>query len=338
MRIQFIQKLIDRIRGKSSKEMPTDKNEQEISPLQIKFNLLEEKVNKFHIEDIFKTYSFLNDEYSKQMYLKVLQYRLTEQSGILPKPKYIDKTYSSQYLINNEQIQIWNLTLNYIDLNNWGYNVRLFLELGGLHMALYQYIYETNNVSIKVEKDDIVIDGGACYGDESIIFADMAGINGKVYAFEFLPENLNIIEKNLNCNPEIKNRVKVINNALWNTSNTNLYVKEDGPATRCSLLNNIEYTTVVKTKSIDDLVKEENLNKLDFIKLDIEGSELESLIGAEQTIKQFKPKLAISLYHDMEHFSSIPKYIKKIVPEYELYLNHHTEHLGETVLYAKVKK
>jgi len=70
--------------------------------------------------------------------------------------------------------------------------------------------------------------------------------------------------------------------------------------------------------------------------MDIEGSELNALKGAEKVIKKYKPKLAICVYHDIDHFVSIPKYLNEIVPEYKFYLEHHTIHLGETVLYATV--
>lgn len=94
---------------------------------------------------------------------------------------------------------------------------------------------------------------------------------------------------------------------------------------------------MIKTKSIDDLVKEEGLEKVDFIKMDIEGSELVALKGAKRTICQYKPNLAICIYHKIEDFYMIPKYIKQIVPEYKLYVKHHTDREWETVLYASVR-
>jgi hypothetical protein len=72
-----------------------------------------------------------------------------------------------------------------------------------------------------------------------------------------------------------------------------------------------------------------------FIKMDIEGSELEALKGAKNTIKNQKPRLAISVYHKPEDIFEIPLYLKELVPAYKFYLRHDClVNLTETVLYA----
>ena len=68
--------------------------------------------------------------------------------------------------------------------------------------------------------------------------------------------------------------------------------------------------------------------------MDIEGAELEALKGAEETIKRYRPKLAICVYHKPEDIVEIPKYILNINPDYKLYLRHYSDNAGETVLYA----
>lgn len=71
-----------------------------------------------------------------------------------------------------------------------------------------------------------------------------------------------------------------------------------------------------------------------FIKMDIEGAELDALKGAKNIIKNHKPKLAICVYHKPEDLWEIPLYIKKINPSYELYLRHYSKEVCETVCYA----
>ena len=86
----------------------------------------------------------------------------------------------------------------------------------------------------------------------------------------------------------------------------------------------------IKVVTIDGIVKE----KVTFIKMDIEGSELKALHGAEKTIMRDKPKLAISIYHKLEDILDIPAYIHHLVPEYKFYIRHYSLNAAETILYA----
>ena len=78
-------------------------------------------------------------------------------------------------------------------------------------------------------------------------------------------------------------------------------------------------------------------NPVSYIKMDVEGVELEALRGAEQTIKAFKPVLGISIYHKQQDLIDIPMYIKEIVPEYNFYFRVHKKLAIDTVLYGVVK-
>ena len=71
-----------------------------------------------------------------------------------------------------------------------------------------------------------------------------------------------------------------------------------------------------------------------FIKLDLEGAEYDALRGAEQTIREGKPKLAISIYHKPEDIWELPELLLQYQPGYKFYLRHYSLHAAETVLYA----
>lgn len=71
-----------------------------------------------------------------------------------------------------------------------------------------------------------------------------------------------------------------------------------------------------------------------FIKADIEGAEYKMLIGAQNTIRKYKPKLAICCYHQMEDLIEIPLLIKEMNPDYKIKIRHYTDTLTETVCYA----
>lgn len=90
-------------------------------------------------------------------------------------------------------------------------------------------------------------------------------------------------------------------------------------------------TETISVRSLDSVLQGKRAS---FIKMDIEGSELEALKGAEETIRKWRPKLAISMYHKPEDIWELPLYVKKLVPDYRLYLRHHSNAKWDFVLYA----
>jgi FkbM family methyltransferase len=74
-----------------------------------------------------------------------------------------------------------------------------------------------------------------------------------------------------------------------------------------------------------------------FLKMDIEGAELDGLAGARRTISRFHPKLAICMYHETRHLVEVPSYVLDNHPEYRVFMRHHAPgSLWETVCYATV--
>lgn len=91
----------------------------------------------------------------------------------------------------------------------------------------------------------------------------------------------------------------------------------------------------INVDRLDEILKDEVIT---FIKMDIEGSELPALQGAENIIKEQKPKLAICLYHKIEDFWEIPMYIHNLLPEYHFGILHHFPRMFYgSVLYAWCK-
>lgn len=89
--------------------------------------------------------------------------------------------------------------------------------------------------------------------------------------------------------------------------------------------------TLVQTISIDESIHDASIN---FIKMDIEGMELSALKGAAKTIREYKPVLAISIYHKPQDLWEIPLYIKSIDPEYNFVVRNYGHQCFDTVLYA----
>lgn len=89
--------------------------------------------------------------------------------------------------------------------------------------------------------------------------------------------------------------------------------------------------TAVSVTRLDDVP---GCSEATWIKMDIEGAEMQALAGARDTILRNHPKLTICIYHSDEDMLQIPEYIHNLVPEYKLYIRHHTLTRNETVLYA----
>ena len=84
------------------------------------------------------------------------------------------------------------------------------------------------------------------------------------------------------------------------------------------------------------LVAEGVVPRIDFIKVDVEGSELPALVGADAALRQWRPKLAISLYHRPEHFFTIPLWLDSLGIGYRFFLDHYSIHHEETVPFGTV--
>jgi len=188
-----------------------------------------------------------------------------------------------------------------------------------------------------VEKRDIVIDCGASIGVASLLFAQKAGKEGKVIAIEPEEKNYQVLEKVSKLNegkvaPIIPLKVAVYKEDCWLELNVGTHPGAHALSTyyderKAFLLNTTEKVQALK---IDTLVESLGLERVDFIKMDIEGAEVDALLGAEETIKGFKPKLAICTYHRPTDPVEIRKILLKYNPNYKF----KELERGEKVLYA----
>ena len=179
------------------------------------------------------------------------------------------------------------------------------------------------------EPDDaeVFIDGGAYDGSTTEMFFDWAG-SGEHYSYMFEPirDQYNSIDKKI---MEDK-RVKPYCAALWDKCET-LYFVDNGANSKMDKSG--DDSNAVNAVSIDSLVK---IEKVTYMKLDIEGTEKEALWGARDTITKDKPKLAICVYHKNNDVVELGSLILSMVPEYKFYLRHYASNHWETVLYASV--
>jgi len=175
----------------------------------------------------------------------------------------------------------------------------------------------------KLSDDEVFIDCGAFDGDSILSFVNKTkGKYSKVYAFEPDKNNIEKLKENTS---QFKN-IEIIKKGCF-SSKTTLYFR-DGEGLSSTFSNQGNVTIEVDT--IDNVIPE----KVTIIKMDIEGSELEALKGAQKTICKNLPKLVICLYHKPDDLFTIPQYISELSDSYNLYLRHYGLYSYDLVLYA----
>lgn len=186
-----------------------------------------------------------------------------------------------------------------------------------------QYIPDDINMNLS---NVSFADCGAYTGDTIEAISGVYNLEN-IYCFEPDSDNFQILRQNISrLSIDKKFKSYLWPCGVWNT-NTQLSFQSSDAAGKISESGEF----VIQTVALDDILMNADIN---YIKMDVEGAELNALHGAEKIIKVKKPALAICVYHKPEDIWEIPLYIKSIIPEYKLYLRQYGENLFETVLYA----
>jgi FkbM family methyltransferase len=137
------------------------------------------------------------------------------------------------------------------------------------------------------------VDVGANVGYFSMLGANAVGPSGRVYAFEPVEEIYRILLKNLSLN-KLSN-VETLNIACFSSSGE-MTMKRDSDSGKSRLSPfMIDNGTVVRLTTLDAFVDQLGPHRIDFIKIDAEGSDLEVLKGAIHTIHKFRPTILVEL-------------------------------------------
>lgn len=88
---------------------------------------------------------------------------------------------------------------------------------------------------------------------------------------------------------------------------------------------------MIEAAALDEMVYDREPT---YIKMDIEGAEQEALKGCRRIIQDFRPKLAVCIYHKPDDLFEIPVMIKEMNPAYKLYVRQYANAWFDTVLYA----
>lgn len=146
-----------------------------------------------------------------------------------------------------------------------------------------------NWVGRNIEPGSVVLDIGANVGAITLGLARQVGAAGRVYAFEPAPPNRQRLQANLDLNPDLAQRVTVLPMGLGKEAATLYWHEEPGNPGNGWLRPAGEEPVEVRT--LDGVMGEQGLERLDFIKIDVEGMEWDIFQGATKTLKHWCPTL-----------------------------------------------
>jgi FkbM family methyltransferase len=189
---------------------------------------------------------------------------------------------------------------------------------------------------ISLSKSEVFVDCGAFSGDT--VFEFIRKTRGKfkaIYAFEPSAKHYRLLRKNTGKLKRFVRNITLYNEGVWSKSGQLSFSEQEINSGASHVLAEASTSEAdgerIRVNSLDVVFKETIPT---FIKMDIEGSELEALKGAKEILTKYKPKLAICLYHKSSDFVEIPLFLKETVPDYKLHIRHHSCGYLDTVLYA----
>lgn len=241
------------------------------------------------------------------------------------------KTEEVKKVLNTTQSkEIFELAANAYTCKNCLTAFLKYLKLKNLQ--IYPEMHEQYFDFINTSKIKTVISGGAYDGGTTLLFLDRLPNIEKIYAFEPMYEKFKcgLNEKLINK----LNKAEIIPMALLDETRE-INFEQRGVQSKINPAFPLGQCSVIKGISIDDFVAHRGISKVDFIKMDLEGCEMLALKGAEKTIKEHRPQLAICIYHSYNDLFDIPLYLGEILRNYSLEVYHYSPDTNwETVLYA----
>ena len=175
---------------------------------------------------------------------------------------------------------------------------------------------------------DVLVDCGAFDGDDIYDFVKAFPQYQRIYALE--PDEKNICRLKENMQQDGIENVFPINKGVYKETTTLHFSADHGEASHLSDTGE----AAIPVLALDELL--ENCTDNIFIKMDIEGSEMDALTGAKEIISKKHPCLAICVYHKEDDLITIPEYIDSLVEKgtYDYFLRFHGQSISELVFYA----
>lgn len=295
-----------------------------------------------HFEDVYRTYGRLADQASRDLLVSLLRYRLAGHlhvrigGGALA----LDTAIAQFEAIAPSTPSALPMSgmfgnLVHYDVDWKGRHYTVDTIRGSLVATLInrQYFFERDGVRIAPEPGDVLIDAGCCTGDTTVVFAEAVGPAGRVIALDPVQAHIDVCRHNF-ARPGFEH-VSMIEAGV--SDHTVAAPPVASPSYSPGWRVDESGGNAIPLTRIDDLVLDRRIDRIDYVKLDVEGSELAALRGSLASIHKFRPKLAISIYHKPDDYFELVDFVHDLGLGYKMYLDHHTIYDEETVLYATAR-
>ncbi|MBR2069433.1 MAG: FkbM family methyltransferase [Candidatus Gastranaerophilales bacterium] len=262
----------------------------------------------------FNNFSITQDEY-KNLISNLDDKSAFEISRVIKRIEQVTKDYSIEYkdLFTQEELDSFkkmheNLyrVIQKFDNNIYAYK-NYFLPTWHFEHNVFYFNHNMEGINLDYIKDKDIIDAGGYIGDSAIVLSKYT--DKKVISFEADPENYKLFKKTIELN-NAKN-ITVENFGLGEKPDKLLF-RSCQSGSRIAreedkIVNEVDIIT------LDDYVRKNNI-KCGLIKVDIEGAEESFLKGAYNTIKEQRPTILLSIYHNAHDL----KYLKPMIESWNL--------------------
>lgn len=232
----------------------------------------------------------------------------------------------------DELTKLYNMMLNDQSRNDLAAYIkgRSLPSLGYHRIADFKEYYHP---LCQAAPGDVVIDAGLFDGVTTFEFGKAVGSSGHVYGFEPSPHMWKRIEDLFASD---RRPITLVKEGVWDKTDELKFIDTRivGNSETRLAAEDEKRATKVRVGTIDEFCKKQKIDKVDFIKMDIEGAEMNALNGSIATIKKHRPKLAICIYHKLDDIFDIPFFIDRLDCGYRFYFGAHSIGATSIVLYA----
>jgi len=218
-----------------------------------------------------------------------------------------DLRASSRVVRKDERFSLWSTPLG----DYW-------MPSASGDSLVYDLAEQKRNIyGTRLQPGDIVLDAGANVGvfTRKALWAGAA----KVIAIEPGPENLECLRRNFAA--EIADgRVVIYPKGIWDKDDVLKLSVDPASSARDSFVRPIDNAQFIEAPltTVDELVAELKLPRVDFIKMDIEGAEQRAITGARNTIATYRPRMALCIYHVKGDEIMVPRLVREANPNYQV--------------------